>query len=75
MGTDNWRLKHTVTTRILFGRINIRFGYPDFDDEDIVITVHLEWNLIFFAREDGTIIVYNMVRKKVMSSLSVSLVW
>ena len=58
--------------QILFGRINIRFGYPDFDDEDIVITVHLEWNLIFFAREDGTIIVYNMVRKKVMSSLSVS---
>ena len=64
-GTDNWTLKHTVTTRILFGRINIRFGYLDFDDEDIVITVHPEWNLIFFAREDGTIIAYNMDRKKV----------
>ena len=51
--------------RILFGRINIRFGYPNFDDEDIVIAVHLEWNLIFFAREDGTIIAYNMDRKKV----------
>ena len=71
-GTDNWTLKHTVTTRIMFGRINIRFGYPDFDDEDIVIIVHPEWNLIFFAREDGTIIAYNMDRKKFMSSLSVS---
>ena len=71
-GTDNWTLNHTVTTRILFGRINIRFGYPDFDDEDIVITVHPEWNLIFFAREDGTIIAYNMDRKKFMSSMYVS---
>jgi hypothetical protein len=52
-------------TWILFGRINIRFGWPDFDDKDIVITVHPEWNLIFFAREDGTIIAYNMDRKKV----------
>ena len=51
--------------RILFERINIRFGYPDFDDEDIVITVHPEWNLIFFAREDGTIVAYNMDHKKV----------
>ena len=64
-GTDNWTLKHTVTTWILFGRINIRFGFLDFDDEDIVITVHLGWNLIFFAREDGTIIAYNMDHKKV----------
>jgi len=54
-----------VTTHILFGRINIRFGYPYFDDEDIVITVHLEWNLIFFVKGDGTIIAYNMDRKKV----------
>ena len=64
-GTNNWTLKHTISTRILFGRINIRFGYPDFDDEDIVIIVHLEWNLIFFAREDGTIIAYNMDHQKV----------
>ena len=41
-GTSNWTLKHTVTTRILFGRINIRFGCLDFDDKDIVITVHPE---------------------------------
>ena len=61
-GTDNWTLKHTVTVRILFGRINIRFGFPDFVDEDIVIIVHPEWNLIFFAEEDGTIIAYDMDR-------------
>jgi hypothetical protein len=42
-GTDNWTLKHTFTTRILFGKINIRFGYLDFVDEDIVIIVHLEF--------------------------------
>ena len=60
--------------QILFERINIRFGYPDFADEDIVIIVHLEWNLIFFAREDGTIIIYNMDRKKVHVSVSFSMV-
>jgi hypothetical protein len=54
-----------ATTRILFGRITIRFGYTNFDDEDIVIIVHLEWNLIFFARENETIIAYNMDHKKV----------
>ena len=37
-GTDNWTLKHMVTMWILFGRINIRFGYPYFVDECIVIT-------------------------------------
>ena len=31
---EDWTLKHTITTRILFGRINIRFGYPNLDDED-----------------------------------------
>ena len=64
-GTNNWTLKHMVSTQILFRMINIRFGYLDFVDEDIVITVHLEWNLIFFARVDGTIIAYNMDHKKV----------
>jgi hypothetical protein len=48
--------------RILFGRINIRFGFLDFIDEDIVIIIHLERNLIFFAGEDGTIIAYDMDR-------------
>ena len=39
-GTDNWTLKHTITTQILFGRINIIFGFPNFVDEDIMITIH-----------------------------------
>jgi hypothetical protein len=30
-----------------------------------VITVHLEWNLIFFAGEDDTIITYNMDSREV----------
>jgi uncharacterized membrane protein len=34
-------------------------------DEYIVITVHPEWNTIFFARKDGTIIAYDMDRIKV----------
>ena len=54
-----------VSTRILFGRINIRFGFMDCVDEYIVITVHPKWNLIFFAREDGTIIAYDMDRRRV----------
>ena len=44
----------------------------DCAEDYTVITVHLEWNLIFFAGEDGTIIAYNMDCKKIMSSLSVS---
>jgi hypothetical protein len=62
-GTDNWTLKHTVTTWIVFGRINIRFGFPDFVDECIVNTQ--EWNLIFFAGEHGTIITYDIDRIRV----------
>jgi hypothetical protein len=61
--TNNWTLKHTVTTRIMFGRINIRFSFPDFVDECIVITQEL--NLIFFAEEHGTIITYDMDRRRV----------
>jgi hypothetical protein len=48
-GTNNWILKHTVSKQILFGMINIRFGYVDCVDDYTVITVHPEWNLIFFA--------------------------
>jgi hypothetical protein len=59
-GTNNWTLKHTVSTGILFGRINIRFGFVDWVAEYIVIIVHPEWNMIFFAGEDGTIIAYDM---------------
>jgi hypothetical protein len=69
-------LKYAVTTWILFGRINIRFGFTYFVDEDIVITVHAKWNLIFFAREDGIIIAYDIViivhPEVFMSSLPVS---
>jgi hypothetical protein len=64
-GTNNWTLKHMVSTWILFGRINIRFGFVDCVDEYIVITVHPEWNMIFFAGEDGTIIAYDLDRIKV----------
>jgi hypothetical protein len=63
--TDNWTLNHIVTTWILFERINIRFGDLDFVDEDIVITTHPEWNLIFFAGKDGSIIAYDMDHKRV----------
>ena len=41
-GTNNWTLKHTVSTWILFGRINIRFGYVDCVDDYTVIIVHLK---------------------------------
>ena len=50
---------------ILLGRINIRFGFVDWDAEYTVITVHPEWNMIFFAGEDGTIITYDMDRRRV----------
>ena len=59
-GTNNWTLKYMVSTRILFRRINIRFGFVDWVAEYTVITVHLEQNMIFFAGEDGTIIAYDM---------------
>ena len=50
---------------ILFGRINIRFGFVDWVVEYIVIIVHPEWNMIFFVGEDGTIIAYDMDRRRV----------
>jgi hypothetical protein len=64
-GTNNWTLKHTVSTRILFGRINIRFGFVDWVPEYTVITIHREWNMIFFAGEDRTIITYAMDCRRV----------
>ena len=64
-GTNNWILKHTVSTQILFGRISIRFGFIDWVAEYTVITVHPEWNMIFFTREDGTIIAYDMGHRRV----------
>ena len=41
-GTNNWTLKHTVSTQILFGRINIKFGFVDYVDDYTVITIHPE---------------------------------
>ena len=64
-GTNNWTLKHAVSTRILFGRVNIKFGFVDCVDDYTVITVHPEWNMIFFVGEDGTIIAYDMDHIKV----------
>jgi hypothetical protein len=37
----------------------------DWVAEYTVITVHPEWNMIFFVGEDGTIIVYDMDRRRV----------
>ena len=41
-GPNNWTLKHTVSTQILFGRINIKFGFVDSVDDYTVIIVHPE---------------------------------
>jgi hypothetical protein len=48
------------STWILFGMINIKFGYMDCVDEYTMIIIHPEWNLIFFAVEEGTITAYDM---------------
>ena len=64
-GTNNWTLKHMVSTWILFERINIRFGFMDWVDEYTVIIVHLEWNMIFFVGEQRTIIAYDLNHRKV----------
>ena len=54
-----------VSMWILFERINIRFGFVDWVAEYTVITFHPKWNMIFFAREDGTIIAYDMDHRRV----------
>ena len=54
-----------VSTRILFGRINIRFGGVDWVAEYTVIIIHPKWNMIFFVGEQRTIIAYHMDRRKV----------
>jgi hypothetical protein len=75
-GTNNWLLKHMITMRILFGDINLGFCWPDFNNKYIVIIIHPKWNLIFFARQDGSIIAYNMDHKEVhVIPVRVFLVW
>ena len=58
-------MKHTISTLKVFGKTNIKFGYVDYDLAYTVITVHPEWNLIFFVGAERTIIMYNMDRRKV----------
>ena len=38
--TDNWRLKHVMDTKDLFGHMNINVGSELCDEEYRVITVH-----------------------------------
>ena len=64
-GTDNWSLKHVVDTEELFGHMNIKVGSELCDVEYRVITVHLEWNLIFLVGEDRTLMAYDMSHRKV----------
>lgn len=59
-GTNNWTLKHTVNLQELFESFNIRVCC-----KPMVITVHPEWNLVFFAgHERKKIIAYDMDRRK-----------
>ena len=60
-GTNEWTLKHSVRTPLLFGRKNLQF-----EDDYIVITVHPECNLIYFVYGwDKTLMAYEMDRKEV----------
>ena len=63
--TNKWTLKHTVSTLKVFGKTTIKFGYVDFDSAYTAITVHPEWNLIFFVGAERTIIMYDMDQRKV----------
>ena len=58
-------LKHTISTLKVFGKTNIKFGYMDHDSTYTAITVHPEWNLIFFVGAERTIIAYDMDQRKV----------
>ena len=73
-GTDNWTLKHTVTTLEIFGWDNIQFGYDVCDADYKVIAVHLDWNLIFLVGEDKKLIAYDMNLRKVLI-LPTQVVW
>ena len=50
---------------MLFRQNNIDIGSELCDEDYRVITVHPEWNLIFFVGEDRTLIAYDMDRRKV----------
>jgi len=60
-GTNEWTLKHSVSTPLLVGRKNLRFEL-----DYTVITVHPECNLIYFVYGRGkTLMAYEMNRKEV----------
>jgi hypothetical protein len=63
--TNKWTLKHTVSTLKVFGKTNSKFGFVDYNSAYTAITVHPEWNLIFFVGAERTIITYGMDRRKV----------
>ena len=46
--TNKWTLKHIISTLKVFEKTNIKFGYMDYDSAYTMITIHPEWNLIFF---------------------------
>ena len=54
-----------MDTEELFGCMNIKVGSELCDEEYRVITVHPEWNFIFFVEKDRTLIAYDMDRRKV----------
>jgi hypothetical protein len=49
--TNEWTLKHTVSTLNVFGWTDIEFGFLECDVNYIAIVVHPEWNMIFFVGE------------------------
>jgi hypothetical protein len=65
-GTNNWTLKHTVTTLEIFGWNNVEIGYDICDANYRVIAVLLEWNLIFLVGENKKLITYDMNLRKVL---------
>ena len=64
-GTNEWTLKHTVSTLNVFGWTDIQFGFLDCDADYTMIVVHPEWNMIFFVGEQRTIITYDLDHRKV----------
>ena len=64
-GTNEWTLKHTVSTLNVFGKTDIQFGFLDCDVDCIAIAVHPEWNLIFFVGEERRFIAYDTDHRKV----------
>jgi hypothetical protein len=54
-----------VTTLVLFQKKNIEIGTEVCDVSYRVIVVHSEWNLIFLAGEDKSLLAYDMNCSKV----------